>query len=57
MTDEGVDEGSAGPDEGSPSTATGPPPFGEPDSEEQPAPPLGEIGADGDGQQLALGEG
>ena len=57
VTDEGVDEGSAVPDEARPTSATGAPPVGEPDSEQQPAPPLGDIGADGDGQQLALGEG
>lgn len=59
-TSEGVDEGSAasatevGPS-GSP--PTGPPSSGSPGSEQEPAPPVGEIGADGSGQELELGEG
>lgn len=57
VTDEGVDEGSAAPDEEADAPGTGVPPVGAPESEQEPAPPLGEIGADGDGQALAVGEG
>ena len=57
VTDEGVDEGSAVLDEDRPAPGTGAPPVGAPESEQEPAPPLGEIGADGDGQALSVGEG
>jgi hypothetical protein len=63
VAEEGVDEGSAASTVESADSAGGNPaqevarPAGKPAREADPAPPEGEIGADGQGQQLEVGEG